>query len=395
MPRLELAFCLVIAASAAGAPPALAAPPAAAGSTSSAAADPLSVADAARRAGRLADAAAAYKAALEAAERDQVPEERRARIAGELGMCELALERYVDAADHLAFAIHQALTPEEARRFLRGLKEAEAQVVTITISANPADAEVLIDGKPIGYVAPTYEVHVLPGSHIVRGRLPGHFTDEAEMNVSRGGTAVVSLRLREAPLRLPAPEPILRPLRAELPADPAPDTSSFPYGIHAEISLVPLMSLGFLPGVSAGGFVDVTFRRGQGSVGLELVALTSQATFDEVLVPTLSLRGELSGCGHRGDYSLCLVLGLGRIDVFDDPTVQAMEVRDGLSGSVGIRPGVEWPLSERLVVRAFAEVHALLGYPSVWVDGALSWTGPPVAGFIGVGGMFSLFGRRR
>lgn len=130
----------------------------------------------ARDAGRWAEAHAAYSAAFEAAVPASSTERERAEIAGELGLCELALRRYRDAAEHLAWSLEQrdALPVEQQLRFEAGQREVAPYVGTLYLSVEPPDAEVLIDGKPVGGPARIYRVFLEPGQHMVRARLTGH-----------------------------------------------------------------------------------------------------------------------------------------------------------------------------------------------------------------------------
>ncbi|WP_441290682.1 hypothetical protein ACSRUE_09305 [Sorangium sp. KYC3313] len=131
----------------------------------------------ARNAGRWSEAYAAYKAAFDAADPTTSTERERAEIAGELGLCEVALHKYRDAAEHLAKSLEQREALPEAleRRFEAGQREAVKRVATLVLSVDPPDAEVLVGGERIGRTARTYTLFFEPGKHVmVRGRAPGH-----------------------------------------------------------------------------------------------------------------------------------------------------------------------------------------------------------------------------
>ncbi|WP_438043390.1 hypothetical protein [Sorangium sp. So ce128] len=129
----------------------------------------------ARDAGRWTEAYAAYKAAFEAADPASSTGLERAEIAGELGLCELALNRHRDAAEHLAWSLSQleALPLPLQRRFEVGRRKAEWNVTVLRLNVDPPDAEVLVDGKPIGRSARTYVLFLEPGEHMVWARAPG------------------------------------------------------------------------------------------------------------------------------------------------------------------------------------------------------------------------------
>ncbi|HTN92899.1 MAG TPA: hypothetical protein VL242_54900, partial [Sorangium sp.] len=129
----------------------------------------------ARASGKSTEAHTAYKAAFEAIDAISVTEREAAEIAGELGLCELDLRKFRDAAEHLAWSLERrkALSPAQQKRFDDGLAKAVPFVATLYLSVDPPDAEVLIDGKPIGRPRRTYTLFFEPGKHMVRARAQG------------------------------------------------------------------------------------------------------------------------------------------------------------------------------------------------------------------------------
>lgn len=129
----------------------------------------------ARDAGRWNEAYAAYQAALEAATPTSSTERERAELAGELGLCALALRKYREAAEHLARSLEQreALPVAQQKRFEQGLRSATLHVATLYLAVDPPDAEVLIDGERLGHTARTYRLFLEPGQRMVRARAPG------------------------------------------------------------------------------------------------------------------------------------------------------------------------------------------------------------------------------
>ncbi|XXT15337.1 hypothetical protein WME94_34310 [Sorangium sp. So ce429] len=129
----------------------------------------------ARNAGHWTEAYAAYKAAFEAADPASSTGLERAEIAGELGLCELALNKHRDAAEHLAWSLGQleALPLPLQKRFQEGRRKAESLVAVLILAVDPPDAEVLVDGKQVGRPARTYTLYLEPGRHMVRARAPG------------------------------------------------------------------------------------------------------------------------------------------------------------------------------------------------------------------------------
>ncbi|WP_437954045.1 PEGA domain-containing protein [Sorangium sp. So ce296] len=156
----------------------------------------------ARDAGRWTDAYAAYKAAFEAAAPASSTERERAEIAGELGLCELALRKYRDAAEHLAWSLEQRETLPVAlqKRLEEGQRKAAPHVAKLYLSINPPDAEVLVDGKPIGRTARTYALFFEPGQHMVRARAPGREEAFQSFGAVAGTEYNISMQLPRAAL---------------------------------------------------------------------------------------------------------------------------------------------------------------------------------------------------
>ncbi|WP_437969508.1 PEGA domain-containing protein [Sorangium sp. So ce260] len=157
----------------------------------------------ARDAGRWVEAEAAYELSLKAADAAWTTDAERAEIAAELGLCELALARYRDAADHLAQSLRKrdALRSGLAKRAEEGLKKAESRVVTFYLGVSPPDAEVFVDGKALGRPAPTYELFLEPGHHTVRARLDGHTEVVSAFDGQAGKDSSLTLKLPRAPER--------------------------------------------------------------------------------------------------------------------------------------------------------------------------------------------------
>ncbi|WP_437735802.1 PEGA domain-containing protein [Sorangium sp. So ce1335] len=186
----------------------------------------------ARDAGRWVEAEAAYEAALEKAETAWTTDAERAEIAAELGLCELALGRHREAADHLAQALKHR---DGLRRALReraedGLLQAERRVVTVYVGVNPPDAEVSVDGKALGRRAPTYELFLEPGHHTVRAELDGHAEAVSAFEGKAGQQHSVALKLPRAPERgTRAPEAAgAGAARPEAPSLPSPARPALP-----------------------------------------------------------------------------------------------------------------------------------------------------------------------
>ncbi|MDC0678852.1 PEGA domain-containing protein [Sorangium atrum] len=177
----------------------------------------------ARDARRWAEAEAAYEAALKAADAAWTTDAERAEIAAELGLCELALGSYRDAADHLAQSLRHrgALRSPLVERAEDGLLKAESRVVTLYLGVSPPDAEVFVDGKALGRQAPTYELFLEPGQHTVRARLDGHSEAVGTFDGQAGKASSLTLKLPRAPERAAPPGAASAgPVRPEAPSPP-------------------------------------------------------------------------------------------------------------------------------------------------------------------------------
>ncbi|WP_437765377.1 tetratricopeptide repeat protein [Sorangium sp. So ce281] len=180
----------------------------------------------ARAEGRWTDAYDAYKAALEAMVPATNTEQERAEIAGELGLCALALSKHRDAAEHLAWSLEQreALSVALQLRFEEGLRKAAKHVATLLLAVDPPDAEVVVDGKLVGRTARTHKLFFDSGEHMVRAQAPGReesfhvFTavpgkqHQMSMQLSRSSSStreVAAVAPKEAP-RVPSARPAVR-----------------------------------------------------------------------------------------------------------------------------------------------------------------------------------------
>ncbi|WP_437600545.1 tetratricopeptide repeat protein [Sorangium sp. So ce590] len=165
-----------------------------------------------RRAGRWEEAAAAYRTAWEST--------GDPRWAGELGLAELSLRRFRDAAEHLRRALEagDALAPGVRAKLQRGLQRAAQEVAAVAIVVGEPEAEVFMDGRRVGQGLATYVVYVEPGSHEARATLGGHEDGVGRFEAQRGDTPAIGLALKEKP---PAPRPAAAPRAAAVAPGPA------------------------------------------------------------------------------------------------------------------------------------------------------------------------------
>ncbi|WP_437732692.1 hypothetical protein [Sorangium sp. So ce1335] len=185
----------------------------------------------ARASGKWTEAHAAYKAAFEAIDSTSVTEIESAEVAGELGLCELKLRKFRDAAEHLAWSLERrkALSPEQQKRFADGLATAVQFVATLYLSVDPPDAEVLIDGKPLGRPRRTYTLFFEPGKHMVRARAPGREEGSQTLDAQAATEPTMTIQLprtvvssaKEGAPAVPTTASASPALRPQAPGQPA------------------------------------------------------------------------------------------------------------------------------------------------------------------------------
>jgi hypothetical protein len=116
-------------------------------------------------------------------------------IAANLGLTELELKKYRDAAEHLAYARRTFPTsgkPENKLLVEQSFARARAQVAAVVVHVEPANADVSIDGAHVVLVGQP-ELFVTPGAHVFDAKLEGHAPASARVTVAQGGSEQVTL----------------------------------------------------------------------------------------------------------------------------------------------------------------------------------------------------------
>jgi tetratricopeptide (TPR) repeat protein len=183
------------------------------------------------RAGKLAEALEAYTSAW--ALHETYP------LAANLGNLELNLERYRDAAEHLAFAVRFFPSdgkPAVRAALLQGLDQAKRHVGALRLHTS-VEAQVSLDGKYIDFAADAEELFVEPGSHAVVASQSGYASDRRQVQIATGEAQTIELTLVAGP----SPN---APAGAAPPA-PAPG----PQGAPHERSKIPAVVGAALAGV--------------------------------------------------------------------------------------------------------------------------------------------------
>ncbi|WP_437648101.1 hypothetical protein [Sorangium sp. So ce362] len=243
-----------------------------------------------RRAGRWEEAAAAYRTAWEST--------GDPRWAGELGLAELSLRRFRDAAEHLRRALEagDALAPGVRAKLQRGLQRAAQEVAAVAIVVGEPEAEVFMDGRRVGQGLATYVVYVEPGSHEARATLGGHEDGVGRFEAQRGDTPAIGLALKEKP---PAPRPAAAPRAAAVAPGPAALRPA-----AAEVAIGPAIRVGGLALASAGIVVGAGFALASAVKDGEASALRDE------LRSALDDRADTACSPRRPDLDAgCLQLG--------------------------------------------------------------------------------------
>jgi hypothetical protein len=130
------------------------------------------------------------------------------RATGQLGLCEQALGRWVDAEGYLTDALKAAPDPwvKKNRRTLEdALAIVKAHIARLEIEGEPEGAEVLVNGTLVGKLPLAGPVRVAEGEVEVEVRAPGFVRQTKTMRLEPGQYQRVIMRARqEAPEPAPA-----------------------------------------------------------------------------------------------------------------------------------------------------------------------------------------------
>lgn len=185
--------------------------------------------------------------------------ERRAYdVALQLGLVEFNLRKYRDAAEHLAFGL-RTLPPTEAQAAERAKKLlalAEREVAKLEISVNRDNAEVRIDGAPIGRSPLQSEAYVDPGAHRIEAVSEGLAPVEKLVQAKAGDRQQVTLEIAELPANSePPPVGVATPPRDVAPLPPYAPPAHEPN--RPSKNMLPIYVAGGVAAVGIG--VGVTF----------------------------------------------------------------------------------------------------------------------------------------
>jgi hypothetical protein len=217
----------------------------------------------AKAAGDRDDWQTAYNLMLEAWQRRQASD-----IAVNLAYIEIELGKFRDAAEHLAYGLRNFpadADPELLRLNRERLVHAKQQVVTLAVSAKPANARVSLNGKPLGIASELPpEIFVEPGAINITADLEGHQPKTERLAGAAGQELSAKI--------------VLEPIASDEPATiNAPLVTPPPEDVHTERSLVPVY-VGVGATAVGLGLVAV-FALGKSSAGDDIEQLRSSLGF--------------------------------------------------------------------------------------------------------------------
>lgn len=323
-PRFSIGLCLLAAHAALASPasadaaPKPAAPKSKPTAPADAVAEHRSRGDKARLAGRCDDAITAYKEALDAADRLGVSLEKRAPILGDLGICEVTVGNYRDGSEHLHLSMRymETFTPAQRSRIEKAQKEAEPHVVVVFIGANPPDAKVTFDGKPLAPRGPSYVVFADPGPHTVRASLEDHEDHVVEFNAPPGSEwPIVHLTPRRMQVPI-APRPV------QVPIPPRDDLAAPRDDVAPKVRTVGFIAAGV--GVAAG----IGFTIAYAATNDRLVERSAE------LKPVLGPYTACSGDGRRKECTELLTMRAERSSYFI--AAQGAFIAGGVIGALAL-----------------------------------------------------------
>jgi hypothetical protein len=208
-------------------------------------------------------------------------------IAGNLAQVELALGKYRDAAEHIAYALAHfppSIQSDRRDKMKKALDEIRPKLGVLTIKINRPEATVSVDGKAIGVSPIAAEVFVEPGAHTVKAELKGSPAVEAAVQVGKGASQEVTLTLEQAEGVTPPPPPVLPPTKEE--PRPGPNKA------------IVLAGAGASGAALVAGVVFTVLANGRASAAREKAHGLITATGSETCVQPVGACGELAGLYH-------------------------------------------------------------------------------------------------
>jgi hypothetical protein len=178
-----------------------------------------------RKKGKNADALTRFQSAYEMA--------HTPRAAAQLGLCEAALERWVEADTHLTESLLSSDPWIERNRTVleSTATNVRGHLVTVKVAGGPAGASVRVNGEAIGRLPTVTPIRVLPGQIVATATLTGFDEQRIAKPGNPGETVSFDFQLRAAPAATATPAPaVASPNPSTTPAEPAARPAPAPDG---------------------------------------------------------------------------------------------------------------------------------------------------------------------
>jgi hypothetical protein len=278
--------------------------------------------------------------------------------AGQLGLCEFALSRWVESESRLLEALRTSSDPWVAKNratLLEVLDKVRMHLARLDVSGSPPGAEVEVAGNPVGSLPLAGPVRVVAGQVHVRVWAPGYRPWQQEVNLATGDRRPLVAHLELELPNTPAAPPVLRDRAPGPPRGGSNRVGAvtggpggrFGVSLRLDLAVYPDMGQRLLPGLLYG----VTDRLDLAAAAL-LGKLTSgfwagarYALADGPVRPSLSLglpvvwMNGFPQTGVQGGVGLVVPIG-GHLELAGDLTVAGFpNVAAGL-GKLWILPAV-------------------------------------------------------
>jgi hypothetical protein len=251
------------------------------------------------------------------------------QIAVNLGVAELKLGKHRDAAEHLAWYLHEAPATkmEERKHAAELLKEAQAKVATIEVKVLAKDgAEVHLDRVPVGKAPLAVPLFLEPGRHYIFAKKEMHTPDGKWVDATAGGRETVTLILEPDTPESRAPLPgYVRKVAPASSATVGTPSPALPAGDAADAEEVDwkkiiLVGGGITAGAALGtGIVFTLLANGKASDARDqraaLVAQGETCTGPNVPIACADLQSALGAKDTFSDLAAWSFIGAGALGV--------------------------------------------------------------------------------
>jgi hypothetical protein len=185
------------------------------------------------------------------------------------------------------------------------------------------------------------------------------------------------------PLPVPPPPPEPPPLAMQAPVPPAPPAPDLEFDVV--LALGGAVSLGTAPSMAPGVTLELGARRDWWSVAAEARGdLPAGTDVAGGKVRATLLAGTLIPCAHAGPWAACALASAGVVRGEGVDLADARRV-DAPYFAGGVRGAAEWPLSDALGLRFWADLRAPLGRITLRVDDDVAWKSPRISTGFGIG----------